>query len=119
MCWVSRFKHVFLSLFLELVHCRQKKFLSRGMQRKDSLREVTKFPRLSTGSTRRFISRRSQTSISSITDVIAWEAASEGHSDLSVCGMKLRSEKNRDGAEERETEAGAANVTPTDPFEEG
>ena len=33
--------------------------------------------------------------------------------------MKLRSEKNRDGVEERETEAGAANLTPTDSFEEG
>ena len=33
--------------------------------------------------------------------------------------MKLRSEKNRDGGEERDTEAGAAKVTPTDPFEEG
>ena len=36
-----------------------------------------------------------------------------------VSGMKLRSEKNRDGGEERDTEAGAAKVTPTDPFEEG
>ena len=33
--------------------------------------------------------------------------------------MKLRSEKNLDGAEGRNTEAGAANVTPTEPFEEG
>ena len=32
--------------------------------------------------------------------------------------MKLRSEKNRDGVEEQDTEAGAAYVTPTDPFEE-
>ena len=33
--------------------------------------------------------------------------------------MKLRSEKNRDGVDERDTEVGAAKVTPTDPFEEG
>ena len=34
-------------------------------------------------------------------------------------GMKLRSEKNRDGDEERDAEAGETNVTPSDPFEEG
>ena len=89
------------------------------MQRRDSLRETTKIPRLSTGSTRRFRSLRSQSSISSITDVFACEAASEGHSDLSVSGMNLRSEKNRDGDEERDAEPRAANVTPTDPFDEG
>ena len=33
--------------------------------------------------------------------------------------MKLKSEKNRDGDEGLDAEAGAANVTPTDPFEEG
>ena len=32
--------------------------------------------------------------------------------------MKLRSEKNLDGDEGRDAEAGAANVTPTGPFEE-
>ena len=94
-------------------------FLSRDIQRRDSLGEVTKIFRMSTGSTRRFKSRRSQSSISSITDVLACEAASEGHSDLSVSGLKLRSEKNRDGVEERDTEAGAANVMPTDSFEKG
>ena len=89
------------------------------MQRRDSLGETTKVPRLSTGSTRRFKSRRSQSSISSISDVFACEAASEDHSDLSVSRMKLKSEKKRDGDEERDAEAGAANVTPTDPYEEG
>ena len=89
------------------------------MQRRDSLGETSKIPRLSTGSTRRFKSRRSQSSIGSITDVFACEASSEGHSDLSVNGMKLRSEKNLDGDEGWDAEAGAANVTPTDPFEEG
>ena len=33
--------------------------------------------------------------------------------------MKLRSEKSLDGDEGRNAEAGAANVTATDPFEEG
>ena len=33
--------------------------------------------------------------------------------------MKLRSEKNRDGDEERDADGGAANLTPTDHFEEG
>ena len=89
------------------------------MQRRDSLGETTKIPRLGTGSTRRFKSQHSQSSISSITDVFASEKASEGHCDFSVSGMKLRSEKNRDGDEERDAESKAANVTPYDPFEEG
>ena len=62
------------------------------MQRRDSLGETTKIPRLSTVSTRRFKSRRSQSSTSSISDVFACEAVSEDHSDRSVSGMKLRSE---------------------------
>ena len=49
------------------------------MQRRDSLGETTKIPSLSTGSTRRFRSRRSQSSIGSI--VFACETASEGHSE--------------------------------------
>ena len=89
------------------------------MQRRDSLGETTKIPRLSTESTRRFQSRRSLFSISSISDVFACEATSEGHSHLSVNGMKLRSEKNLDGDDERNAEAGAANVTPTESFEHG
>ena len=68
---------------------------------------------------RRFKSRRSQSSISSISDVFACGATSEGHSDVSVRGMQLRSEKNLDGDEGRNAEAGVANVTATDPFEEG
>ena len=63
--------------------------------------------------------RRSQSSISSISDVFACEATSEYHGDISVSGMKLRSEKNLDGDDGRNVEAGAANVTPTEPFEEG
>ena len=57
------------------------------------------------GSTRRFKSQRSQSSISSISDVFAGEATSEGHSDLSVSGMKLRSEKSLHGDEGRNAEA--------------
>ena len=108
-------------MFLKLVHYRQKKIFlkSRDIQREDSPREVSNIPKLSTGSTLRFKSRRRQSSISSITDVFACEAANEGRSDLSVSGMKRRSGKNREGDEERDAEAGAANVTPTNPFEEG
>ena len=51
-------------------------FLSRKMQRRDSLGETTKIPRLSTRNTRRFKSRRNQSSISSISDISACEAAS-------------------------------------------
>ena len=39
--------------------------------------------------------------------------------DLSVSGMKLRSKKNLNGDEGRNAEAGAANVTPTEPLGEG
>ena len=89
------------------------------MQRRGSLGESTKIFRMSTGSAGRFKSQRSQSSISSNFDVFACGATSEGDSDLSVSGMKLGSEKNLDGDEGRNAEAGASNVTPTDPFEEG
>ena len=62
-----------------------------NMQRRDSLGETTKFLRLSSGSTLRFKLRRSQSLISSIFNVFASGATSEGHSDLSVSGMKLES----------------------------
>ena len=87
------------------------------MQRRDSLRETTNIAILSTGSTRRFKSRRSQSSISSISDVFTCLATSEGHSDLSVSRMELRSEKNLDGVEGRNAEARAAYKTATDSFE--
>ena len=89
------------------------------MQRRDSLRETIRVHRLSTGSSRRFKSRRSQSSISSNSDVFAYEATSKGRGDLSASGMKRRSEKNLDGDEGRKIEVREANVTPTDPFEEG
>ena len=89
------------------------------MQRRESLGETTRIPRLSAGSTRRFKSRGSQSSIGRISDVFACEAASEGHSDLSVTGMKLGKKKDRYFDEGRDAEAGAANMTPIDPFDEG
>ena len=64
------------------------------MQRKNSLGETTKVLRLSVGSTRRFKSRRSQSSTSSISDIFDCGATSESHSELSVSGMKVISEKN-------------------------
>ena len=70
------------------------------MQWRDSLGETTKIPRLSTGSTRRFKSQRSQSSISSISEVFV-------------------AKKSLDGDEGRNAEAVAANVTATDPFEKG
>ena len=81
------------------------------MQRKDSLGEVTKIHKPRMRCRQMFKSRRSHPSISCITH--------EGHSDLSVIGMKVRSAKNRDDDGELDPEARAANVTPTDPFEEG
>ena len=83
------------------------------MESRDSLRETSKIPRLSTGSTRKIKSRRSQSSVSSISDVFASETTSEGRSDLLVSRMKLRSEKYPDGEEVRNAEAGAANLTTT------
>ena len=83
------------------------------MERRNSKGEVTKIPRLSTEST-----RSSQSSVSSIYDVFASEATTEGRSDLLVSGMKIRSEKNLHDEEGQNDEARAANVTPTDPFEE-
>ena len=81
------------------------------MQRRDKLGEMTNIWRCK--------SRRRQSSASSTSDVFVFGTASEGHSDLSVSGMKLRSEKNLGGDEGRNAEAWAANVTPTDPFEKG
>ena len=60
--------------------------------------ETNEIPRLITGSSRRLKSRRGQTSVSGNSEVFACEATSEGRSDFSVSGMKLRSEKNLDGA---------------------
>ena len=89
------------------------KYLLQNMQRSDSLGLITKIPRLSKGSTRKFKTRRSEASFSSVSDVFADNGATEGQADLSVSGMKLRSEKNLDGNRGRSAEA------LTDPFDEG
>ena len=89
------------------------------MQRRDSLGSTTKIPRLSKGSTRRFKTRRSQSSFSSASDVFAETESTKGQPDLSVSEMKLRSEKNLDGDQRRSAEAGTASETLVDPFDEG
>ena len=89
------------------------------MQRGDSLGSTTKIPRLSKGSTRKFRTRRSQTSFSSASDAFAEDESTKGQPDLSVIEMKLRSEKNLDGNQGRSAEAEPASETPVDPFDEG
>ena len=89
------------------------------MQRRDSLGLTTKTPRLSKGSTQKFKTRRSQSSFSSASDVFADNESTKGQVDLSVSGMKLRSEKNLDGNQGRSAEAGPASEALVDPFDEG
>ena len=89
------------------------------MQRRDSLGLTTKIPRLSKGSTRKFKTRRSQSSFSSASDVFAETESTKGQPDLSVSEMRLRSEKNLDGDQRRSAEAGTASETLVDPFDEG
>ena len=93
--------------------------LLQKMQRRDSLVSTTKIPRLSKGSTRKFKTRRSQSSFSSASDVFAENESTKGQADLSVSEMKLRSEKNLDGDQGRSAEAGPASETLVDPFDEG
>ena len=115
---MSRLEKIFSNLILKLVHCRQF-FLSRSMQRRDSVGATTKIPRLRTGTTRKFKTRRSQSTFSSISDVFADEATTKGQAGLSLSGMKPRSKKNLDGNRGRSGETGQASETLTDPFEEG
>ena len=89
------------------------------MQRRDSLGLTSKIPRLSKGSTRKFKTRRSQSSFSSVSDVFADNESSKGQADISVSEMKLRSEKNLDGDQGRSAEAGPASEALMDPFEQG
>ena len=89
------------------------------MQRSDSLGSTTKIPRLSKGSTRKFKTRRSQSSFSSASDVFAETESTKGQPDLSVSEMKLRTEKNLDGDQRRSAETGTASETLVDPFDEG
>ena len=94
-------------------------FLSQSMQRRDSLGSTTKIPRLSKGSTRKFKTRRSQSSFTGASDVFAETESTKGQPDLSVSEMKLRSKKNLDGDQRRSAEAGTASETLVDPFDEG
>ena len=89
------------------------------MQRRDSLGSTTKIPRLSKGSTRKFKTRRSQSSFSSASDVFADNESSKGQTDLSVNGMRLGSEKNLDRSQGRSAEVGPAREALVDPFDEG
>ena len=89
------------------------------MQRRDSLGSTAKIPMLSKGSTRKFKTKRSQSSFSSVSDVFAANESCKGQADLSVSKMRLRSEKNLDGDQGRSAEAEPASETLVDPFDEG
>ena len=80
--------------------------LIQRMQRRDSLGLTTEIPRLSKGSTRKFRTRGSQSSFSSVPDVFADNESTKGQADLSVSEMKLRSEKNLDGNQGRSARPG-------------
>ena len=83
-------------------------YLLQSMQRRESLGLTTKIPRLSKGSTRKFKTSRSQSSFSSVSDVFADNESTKGQADLSVNGMRLRSEKNLDGSQGRSAAVGPA-----------
>ena len=87
------------------------------MHCRDSLGSTTKIPRLSNGNTQKFKTRRSQSSFSSASDVFADNESTKGQADLSVNGMRLRSEKNLDGSQGRSAEAGPASEALVDPFD--
>ena len=89
------------------------------MQRRGSLGLTTKIPKLSKGSTLKFKTRRSQSSFSSASDVFANNESTKGQADLSVSGMKLRSEKNLHGSQGRSAEVGPASEALVDLFDEG
>ena len=94
-------------------------YLLQSMQRRDSLGLTTKIPRLSKGSARKFRTRRSQSSFSSVSDVFADNESIKGQADLTVSEMKLRSEKNLDSNRGRSAEDGPASGTLANPFDEG
>ena len=102
-------------------------FLSQSMQRRDSLGSTNKIPRLSKGSTRKFKTRRSQSSFSSASDVFAGTESTKGQPDLSVSKMKLRSEKNLDGDQRmnftpcrrNDMSRKASSASPTRPMSDG
>ena len=94
-------------------------YLLQNMQCRVSLGLTTKVLRLSKGSTRKFKTRRSQSSFSSVSDVFADNGATKSQAGLSASGMKLRSEKSLDGKQGRSAEAGPASEALMDPVEEG
>ena len=94
-------------------------YLLQNMQRRDSLGLPTKIPRLSKGSTRKFKTRRSQSSFSSASDVFADNESTKGQADLSVSGMKLRSEKNLDRYQGEMPRSDRRAKGVVDPFYEG
>ena len=89
------------------------------MQRRDSLGLSSEIPRLSKGNTRKFRTRRSQSLFSSVSDIFTDNESIKGQADLSVSGMKLRSEKNLDSNQGRSIEAGPASGTLVESFDEG
>ena len=89
------------------------------MQRRDSLGSTTKIPRLIKGSTRKFKTRRSQSSFSSASEVFADNESTKCQADLSVNGMRLRSEKNLDGSQGRSAEVGPVSEVLVDPTTKG
>ena len=93
--------------------------LLQNIKRRDLLGSTTKIPGLSKGSTRKFKTRRGQSSFSNASDVFADNESTKGQAGLSVSEMKLRSEKNLDGDQGRSAEAGPAVETLVDPFDEG
>ena len=80
------------------------------MHRRDSLGTTTKILRLSTETIRKFKTRRSQSTASSISDVFADKAETKGQAGLSVSGMKLRGQNNLDGNQGRSGETGQGTV---------
>ena len=76
-------------------------------------------PRLRTGSTQEFELRRSQSSVSSTSEVLVNGVTNKGCDDLLLIGTKLRSGQNVDGDERRSSEAGVANAGQPNYFEEG
>ena len=118
----TRLRQVCLGILRHLrivVNLYKNYYQSQDIQHRDSLGVTTKIPRLSTGTTRKFKTRRSRSKISSVSNVFADEATTRGQACFSVSGMILRSEKNLNGDEGRSAEAGPASDTPADPFEEG
>ena len=92
--------------------------LLQRMQPRDLLGLTTKISRLSMGSTRKFRTRRNQSSFSSVPYVFADNESTKGQADLSVSEMKLRSEKNLLEREEVERTEEASERSEVEPREE-